>query len=66
MKPEEIRILIMRAPGTNCDLETVRAFEDLGAEVNLIHTQKVFKEKNLDEYNILVFPGGFQLWRLCA
>ena len=59
MKPEEIRILIMRAPGTNCDLETVRAFEDLGTEVNLIHTQKVFKEKNLDEYNILVFPGGF-------
>jgi len=59
MKPEEIRVLIMRAPGTNCDLETVRAFQDLGTEVNLVHTQRVFRDKNLEEYDILVFPGGF-------
>jgi phosphoribosylformylglycinamidine synthase len=59
MKPQEMQILIMRAPGTNCDLETVRAFQDLGTNVNLVHTQKVFKKKNLDEYNVLIFPGGF-------
>ena len=59
MKREDIRVLIMRAPGTNCDLETVRAFRDLGAQVDLRHTQDVFKTKNLLDYNVLVFPGGF-------
>jgi phosphoribosylformylglycinamidine synthase len=59
MIKEEIKVLIMRAPGTNCDLETVRAFKDLDAKVDLVHTQKIFKDKNLDDYNILVFPGGF-------
>ena len=59
MKREDIRVLLMRAPGTNCDLETVRAFRDLGVQTFLIHTQKVFKEKNLLDYDVIVFPGGF-------
>ncbi|MBT3285179.1 phosphoribosylformylglycinamidine synthase I [Candidatus Bathyarchaeota archaeon] len=59
MKREDIKVLIMRAPGTNCDLEAVRSFEDFGAKVDLIHTQKVFKDKNLDDYDMIVFPGGF-------
>ena len=59
MKREDISVLIMRAPGTNCDLETVRAFRDLGANVDLRHTQDVFKRKNLLDYHVLVFPGGF-------
>ena len=59
MKREDMKVLLMRAPGTNCDLETVRAFRDLGTQVSLIHTQKVFKDRNLLDYDILVFPGGF-------
>jgi phosphoribosylformylglycinamidine synthase I len=59
MRREEIRVLLMRAPGTNCDLETVRAFNDTGVETNLVHTQRVFREKNLLDYDVLVFPGGF-------
>ena len=59
MKREDIRVLLMRAPGTNCDLETVRAFSDLGAKPDLVHTQEVFRKKNLLEYDILVIPGGF-------
>jgi phosphoribosylformylglycinamidine synthase len=59
MKREDIKVLLMRAPGTNCDLETLRAFKDLGTKPKLIHTQRIFKEKNLEEYDILVFPGGF-------
>jgi phosphoribosylformylglycinamidine synthase I len=55
----EIRVLMMRAPGTNCDLEAVRSFMELGARVDLKHTQKVFKEKNLEDYEVIVFPGGF-------
>jgi phosphoribosylformylglycinamidine synthase len=59
MIKKEIKVLIMRAPGTNCDLETVRAFNDLGCKTYLTHTQKVFKDKNLQDYDVLVFPGGF-------
>ena len=59
MKREDIRVLVMRAPGTNCDLEAVRAFEDLGPKVDLVHTQKIFKEKNLEDYDLILFPGGW-------
>ena len=59
MKRQDIRVLLMRAPGTNCDLETVRSFRDLGVQADLVHTQRVFRERNLLDYNILVFPGGF-------
>jgi phosphoribosylformylglycinamidine synthase len=59
MKVKDIRVLVMRAPGTNCDLETVHSFQDLGVQVDLTHTQKVFKEKNLLDYQVLIFPGGF-------
>jgi phosphoribosylformylglycinamidine synthase len=59
MRREDISVLLMRAPGTNCDLETVRAFRDLGVKAHLVHSQKVFREKNLLDYDVLVFPGGF-------
>ena len=59
MNRSEIDVLLMRAPGTNCDLETIRAFKDCGVKTHLIHSQKIFKKKNLLDYDILVFPGGF-------
>ncbi|MGD2201157.1 MAG: phosphoribosylformylglycinamidine synthase I [Candidatus Bathyarchaeota archaeon] len=59
MRRGEIDILLMRAPGTNCDLETIRAFRDLGTNPHLVHSQRVFRAKNLLDYDILVFPGGF-------
>ncbi len=59
MRREDIRVLLMRAPGTNCDAETLRAFRDLGVQADLVHTQRVFRERNLLDYDVLVFPGGF-------
>ena len=59
MKRSEIRVLLLRAPGTNCDGETARSFRDLGVKIELVQTQKVFRDKNLLDYNVLVFPGGF-------
>lgn len=59
MNRSEIRGLILRASGTNCDVETARAFRDLGVRVDIIHTRKVFRMRCLEEYEILVFPGGF-------
>jgi len=59
MNRSEIRVLLMRAPGTNCDAETARAFRDLGVQAEVVHTQRVFRERSLLDYDVVVFPGGF-------
>jgi phosphoribosylformylglycinamidine synthase I len=56
----KVRTLILRAPGTNCDVETSFAFERAGAEVSSAHVNElVRKDKRIADYQILVFPGGF-------
>jgi len=54
------KVLILRAPGTNCDSETQVAFEEAGAVVDSALVYELFrKEKYLADYQILVIPGGF-------
>ncbi len=54
------RTLILRAPGTNCDAETAFAFEQAGAEVCLVHVNRLIGgEQRLGDYQIMVIPGGF-------
>jgi phosphoribosylformylglycinamidine synthase len=54
------RVLIVRAPGTNCDRETAYAFELAGAEAELVHVNRLIGgERKLADYNIMVIPGGF-------
>jgi len=54
------RVLVLRAPGTNCDVETAFAFESAGAVVNRIHVQQLIERPILAEnHQILCFPGGF-------
>ena len=56
----KVSVLVLRAPGTNCDMETVFAFEQAGADVSLLHiNQFVRGHERLSEYQILVVPGGF-------
>jgi phosphoribosylformylglycinamidine synthase len=56
----KVRTLIIRAPGTNCDGETVFAFQQAGAEVSLVHVNKLIRrEERLADYQIFVIPGGF-------
>lgn len=59
VKREEIRVCILRVGGTNCDAETKTAFEDLGTQAEILHVNEIVKRRNLLEYNVLVFPGGF-------
>ena len=55
-----VKTLILRAPGTNCDAETVFAFEQAGAEVSLVHVNQLIRhERRLTDYQIMVIPGGF-------
>jgi phosphoribosylformylglycinamidine synthase I len=55
-----VRALILRAPGTNCNMETAYAFQQAGAEVVTAHVnQLIRKEQRLADYQIMVIPGGF-------
>jgi phosphoribosylformylglycinamidine synthase len=54
------RCIVLRAPGTNCDGETVFAFERAGAQVALVHINRLLEQpKVLDQFQILCLPGGF-------
>lgn len=54
------RVLILRAPGTNCDEETVYAFQLAGAAAERIHLGRWLETPRLaEEYQILCLPGGF-------
>ena len=54
------RVLILRAPGTNCDEETAFAFEQAGAVAERVHVNRLIENPALkDRYQILCFPGGF-------
>jgi phosphoribosylformylglycinamidine (FGAM) synthase-like amidotransferase family enzyme len=57
MKP---RVCILRTAGTNCDQETAFAFKAAGGDPELVHVNRfISAEKSLDNYHILVLPGGF-------
>jgi phosphoribosylformylglycinamidine synthase I len=56
----KVKTLILRAPGTNCDVETAFAFELAGAAVSLVHVNQLIRgEEHLADYRIMVIPGGF-------
>lgn len=52
--------LVIRAAGTNCDAEMVRAFEMAGAAATLTHLDRLIESPGLlAEYDLIGFPGGF-------
>ncbi|MGD9143406.1 MAG: phosphoribosylformylglycinamidine synthase I [Dehalococcoidia bacterium] len=54
------KVLMLMAPGTNCDFETQVAFEMAGAEVDSALVTELFREeKKLMDYQIMIIPGGF-------
>lgn len=54
------RVLVLRAPGTNCDLETAFAFERAGARAQRVHVNRVLEQPTLlQEFQVLCLPGGF-------
>ncbi len=57
MKPN---VLVLRAPGTNCDYETAFAFETAGATTERIHVNRILENPSqLERFQILCLPGGF-------
>lgn len=54
------RVLILRAPGSNCDGELHFAFEKAGALAERVHIQRLREHpSHLKNYQILAIPGGF-------
>ena len=68
-KTAKPRVFIPAFPGTNCELDTARAFRLAGADPHILvirnrsprdieeSAQAIIKE--IDEANIIAFPGGF-------
>jgi phosphoribosylformylglycinamidine synthase I len=54
------RILILRAPGTNCDAETAHAFRLAGGAPEVLHLNRMLESPKLAaDYQVLCIPGGF-------
>lgn len=57
MKPKS---LIITGYGINCEEETAKVFELAGAISEIVHVNDLIDgTKKLDNYQIMVFPGGF-------
>lgn len=53
-------VLILRAPGTNCDQETAFAFQQAGARTEILHVNRLLESpRRFEEFQILCIPGGF-------
>ena len=54
------KTLVLRTAGTNCDGETVHAFELAGATAERVHLNRLLANPRLmDDYQLLALPGGF-------
>ena len=57
---KKAKVIVLRTAGTNCDYETVHAFRMVGADVDLIHINRLIRgDAELPPYQILAIPGGF-------
>ena len=56
----DVKVLLLRTAGTNCDRELAHAFQLAGAMPDLLHINKILHLPSLlENYQILAFPGGF-------
>lgn len=54
------KVCVLRAPGTNCDVETAFAFDACGAKAERVHLFRLLESPELlRDYQILCIPGGF-------
>lgn len=55
-----VKALIIRAAGTNCDMETAHALREAGAETETAHVNQLMMGRvRLHPFQMLVVPGGF-------
>ncbi len=55
-----VRVLILRAAGTNCEVETAHAWRLAGAETETVHVRRLIAQPALlRSFQVLTIPGGF-------
>jgi len=55
-----VKVIVIRTAGTNCNEETAFAFSRSGAYVEQVHINALMSgSKKLSDYHILALPGGF-------
>jgi phosphoribosylformylglycinamidine synthase subunit PurQ / glutaminase len=55
-----VKVIVLRAAGTNCAQETQEAFRRYSEKVDLVHVNELKSgRKSLASYHILTIPGGF-------
>ncbi|MDD1743872.1 MAG: phosphoribosylformylglycinamidine synthase subunit PurQ [Methanomassiliicoccales archaeon] len=65
MKPNEIKVCVLRIEGTNCEEETAAAFASVGASPEKVHLKQLIHQcpkemrRDLEDYHVLAVPGGF-------
>ncbi len=58
--PRVVKTLIIRAPGTNCELETQHTFEVANSKSIILPLYKILKNPTIIyDFHIIVIPGGF-------
>ncbi len=56
----DVKAIVVRAAGINCDWDTQFALEQAGAKAECVHINRLIEDKTLlDQFQILVVPGGF-------
>ena len=56
----DVRVIVLRAPGINCEEETQFAWRLAGAACDVVHLNRLIESPGvLGEYDILTVPGGF-------
>lgn len=65
MKAEDVKVCVVRIEGTNCEDEMANAFGMVGAKAEKVHLKQLLGQcapelkRDLEDYDILAFPGGF-------
>ena len=55
-----VKTLVLRVEGTNAEEEMIHSFRLSGSEVDIVHVNDIVsRKKSLEDYQIIVFPGGF-------
>ncbi len=58
--PKQVKVIVLRTAGTNCNEETAFAFARFGAHVDQVHINALVSgEVKLADYHIMALPGGF-------
>jgi phosphoribosylformylglycinamidine synthase len=57
---KELKAIVLRTAGINCDYESKHVLERLGVKTDLVHINSLIRDEiNLLDYRLLFIPGGF-------